>query len=501
MKKILFTTLIILFVCIKGNAQTKMPKNISDDFAYSIIYSYKNRYENTGIFIMQNLRRKGYDPMDIDVLVESIVDNIKNRNIILEIFHDYFGKDKEYLYANLVSLGISATNSKYLTDYIIEEKYKSPNVKNDKVYSTLNSTSKSNTSNFFTGKKKFCDEFKAWYYVVTIEKDNITFELYPDPENEYHKDKNKPKEIVKGKIIGDIIKIPRPENCEICGDEYETGRFKYKNGILYDANIEDGYNEYFECGDSSELKSSIGKNDFTIYNGDSVDVKPDFTEGMANFYKFFYENFKTPENETIKGKINANFVVEKDGSITGINIIRDLGHGTGKEAVRVLKLSPKWIPAKKNGVIVRSNFTLVISLPSELSNLSNSKSKSTVKPSKSTSDALSSILNDKNEGVAGNKGKVTDLENDINSFKNRKVLVKPSPEYKCNEEGTVVVEVTVNKNGEVINARAGVRGSTTNAKCLLEATEKAALNTKFEPNENAPDTQNGVISYNFKFSY
>jgi hypothetical protein len=76
--------------------------------------------------------------------------------------------------------------------------------------------------------------------------------------NEYHKNKTKPVEVIKGKIIGDIIKIPRPENCEDCGDEYETGRFKYKNGILYDANIEGGYNEYYDCTEN-EKKSTKSK--------------------------------------------------------------------------------------------------------------------------------------------------------------------------------------------------------------------------------------------------
>jgi len=102
-----------------------MPKNVSDDFAYSIIDNYRYGNGNTKLFIMEKLRVKGYKTMDIDVLVESIENNFHNRNIILEVFYDYFSRDEEFLYANLSSLGIPAASSKYLTEYIIGEKYKS----------------------------------------------------------------------------------------------------------------------------------------------------------------------------------------------------------------------------------------------------------------------------------------------------------------------------------------------------------------------------------------
>lgn len=141
MKPIIFTSLFLLFIIVKINAQTKMPKNVNDEFAYSVIENYKYGNGNTRLFIMQKLREKRYSPMDIDVLVESIWTNTKNRNIILEVFHNYFGKEREYLYANLKSLGISATSSKYLTDYIIEEKYKPTQIVNSDPKNTTQNTS------------------------------------------------------------------------------------------------------------------------------------------------------------------------------------------------------------------------------------------------------------------------------------------------------------------------------------------------------------------------
>jgi protein TonB len=50
----------------------------------------------------------------------------------------------------------------------------------------------------------------------------------------------------------------------------------------------------------------------------------------------------------------VKFVVEKDGSITNIQIVRDIGGGCGREVERIIRLMPRWKPAKKNGLPVRS---------------------------------------------------------------------------------------------------------------------------------------------------
>jgi outer membrane biosynthesis protein TonB len=83
---------------------------------------------------------------------------------------------------------------------------------------------------------------------------------------------------------------------------------------------------------------------------------------------------------------------------------------------------------------------------------------------------------------------------------NRKALAKPKPDYNCNEEGNVYVEISVDKNGRVISARPGVKGTTNSAPCLLESARKAALKTKFSADSNAPVKQVGLIIYNFSLS-
>jgi protein TonB len=104
--------------------------------------------------------------------------------------------------------------------------------------------------------------------------------------------------------------------------------------------------------------------DNQIYNTAGIEVKPDFPGGINKFYKFVGDNYQTPEEDGLKGKVYVTFVVEKDGSLTDIKVIRDIGYGTGKEAIRVLKKSPKWSPGIQNGKPVRVLYSLPITIQS-----------------------------------------------------------------------------------------------------------------------------------------
>ncbi|WP_125717679.1 energy transducer TonB [Flavobacterium ustbae] len=104
--------------------------------------------------------------------------------------------------------------------------------------------------------------------------------------------------------------------------------------------------------------------DNTVYNTAGIEVKPDFPGGIEKFYKFVGNNYKTPEEEGLKGKVYVTFVVEKDGSLTDIKVLRDIGYGTGAEAIRVLKKCPKWTPGEQNGKKVRVLYSLPITIQS-----------------------------------------------------------------------------------------------------------------------------------------
>ncbi|MBN2667985.1 MAG: energy transducer TonB [Bacteroidales bacterium] len=73
----------------------------------------------------------------------------------------------------------------------------------------------------------------------------------------------------------------------------------------------------------------------------------------------------------------------------------------------------------------------------------------------------------------------------------------PKPVYTSNEQGIVVVKITVDREGKVISAIPGAKGSTTLDSQLLNAAKQAALNTKFNKKDSAPDKQIGTITYHF----
>jgi periplasmic protein TonB len=104
--------------------------------------------------------------------------------------------------------------------------------------------------------------------------------------------------------------------------------------------------------------------DNTVYSSAGLEVQPEFPGGMAGFYKYVGKNYTYPEGEEINGKVLVSFVVEKDGSLTDIKVLRDLGYGTGAEAIRVLKKMPRWSPGEQNGRKVRCTYNLPIVLQS-----------------------------------------------------------------------------------------------------------------------------------------
>jgi protein TonB len=104
--------------------------------------------------------------------------------------------------------------------------------------------------------------------------------------------------------------------------------------------------------------------DTSVHSLAGIEQKPEFPGGIEKFYAFVGKNYQPPEEEGLKGKVYVTFVVEKDGSLTDIKVIRDIGYGTGKEAIRVLKKCPKWLPGEQNGKKVRVLYSLPITIQS-----------------------------------------------------------------------------------------------------------------------------------------
>ena len=95
------------------------------------------------------------------------------------------------------------------------------------------------------------------------------------------------------------------------------------------------------------------------------ETMPEYPRGLQAFMSYIGSNYVFPKEALeakVSGRMIASFVIEKDGSLVDIKIIRDLGYGTGDELKRILGNSPKWKPGIQNGKPVRVQYTLPVML-------------------------------------------------------------------------------------------------------------------------------------------
>ena len=96
---------------------------------------------------------------------------------------------------------------------------------------------------------------------------------------------------------------------------------------------------------------------------DVVEQMPQYKGGDQALMDYLNKSIKYPviaEENGIQGRVVCTFVVERDDSITDVKVVRSVDPSLDKEAVRVLKAMPKWIPGKQNGSAVRVKFTLPV---------------------------------------------------------------------------------------------------------------------------------------------
>jgi TonB family protein len=126
-----------------------------------------------------------------------------------------------------------------------------------------------------------------------------------------------------------------------------------------------------QSNDSSKITqiTNDAPDPYLIYT--TFDVAPEYPGGNTSFTKFISDNLKYPKEaivNNISGMVVIIFVVERDGSLGEFKVIRSPGGGCDEEAIRILKLSPKWSPALLNGFPVRAQFTLPINFNSSNTN-------------------------------------------------------------------------------------------------------------------------------------
>lgn len=123
------------------------------------------------------------------------------------------------------------------------------------------------------------------------------------------------------------------------------------------AYVSDPQPKYIEDGTVFDATTSSD----AIYT--NPQVEPSFPGGTQGLNKFLAENIKYPYNaldNSITGTVRVSFIIEKDSSLSNITMLHDIGGSCGAEVVRIIRLMPKWIPAKQDGKAVRSQFNLPV---------------------------------------------------------------------------------------------------------------------------------------------
>lgn len=95
----------------------------------------------------------------------------------------------------------------------------------------------------------------------------------------------------------------------------------------------------------------------------AVEQQPEFPGGTAALMKWLANNVRYPQmalENGISGRVIVKFVVEKDGSVSGVTLVRGVDKDLDREAIRVVKSMPKWQPGKNNGQAVRCYFNLPV---------------------------------------------------------------------------------------------------------------------------------------------
>ena len=166
--------------------------------------------------------------------------------------------------------------------------------------------------------------------------------------------------------INTDIKLTNPEivHSELATTEIATN-IELKNTI--NTNTEGAIGAGLDTSTSTGTNTGISTPsipDNTIVSSAALDKMPEFPGGIKKFYSYVGNNFEKPEIDSESAiRVSVSFVIEKDGSMTDIKVLKDPGYGLGTEAIRVLKsLKTKWAPGMIEGKAVRTAYNLPITI-------------------------------------------------------------------------------------------------------------------------------------------
>ena len=164
--------------------------------------------------------------------------------------------------------------------------------------------------------------------------------------------------IVKDQLINPVI-VHSQEATQIIATNEEN---RFASPVISDGTGTPGPNQT-TSGTATETPIAVDYGT-TVVNTAVLDKMPEFPGGIQKFYNYVGNNFEKPEIDELNTyKVYVAFVIERDGSMTDIKVIRDPGFGLGREAVRVLKsLKTKWSPGMIGSKPVRTAYNLPITV-------------------------------------------------------------------------------------------------------------------------------------------
>lgn len=187
----------------------------------------------------------------------------------------------------------------------------------------------------------------------------------PEPEKKVEPAKADPVKVKTVKMVSNIVVVDRKDIEEpptikdiesaVVSNKAQDGEIK--PNLVIPTTTGNGN------GLGKDKEGVVGGVDNEIYIGGGVDEYPEFTGGMKAFTKYMERNLRYPsraQEDEIQGKVFVSFVVEKDGSITDVQVLRGIGYGCDEEAMKVIKKSPLWKPGKNKGVPVRVRYNMPI---------------------------------------------------------------------------------------------------------------------------------------------
>lgn len=162
-------------------------------------------------------------------------------------------------------------------------------------------------------------------------------------------------EIAASQMVTEVRIVDEVEKTK----EVRSQKEKYSSDAKSDAKTRDQVIEEEKVAFEPKAKP---QNDH-IVNMAMVEQKPTFPGGDAALYKWLGNQIMYPSDaaeEGIQGKVIVSFVIEKDGSITNVQVVRKKHPSLDAEALRVVKKMQKWTPGRNNGQIVRVKYNLPV---------------------------------------------------------------------------------------------------------------------------------------------